>query len=60
MELRPFRSFDFAIHDVMLAGCRLNVTVQKDWDTIIVDGAKSEKAVFDRTGSHKVEFLVSK
>lgn len=60
MELRPFRSFDFAIHDVMLAGCRVNVTVQKDWDTIIVDGAKSKKAVFDRTGSHKVEFLVSK
>ncbi len=57
MELHPFHGFDFAIHDVILAGCELNVSVQRNWNMVVVDGETSEKAVFERIGDHKVEFV---
>lgn len=57
MELHPFHGFDFAIHDVILAGCKLNVSVQKNWNLVVVDGETAEKAVFERVGDHKVEFV---
>lgn len=57
MELHPFHGFDFAIHDVILAGCKLNVSVQKNWNLVVVDGETAEKAVFERAGDHKVEFV---
>lgn len=57
MELHPFHGFDFAIHDVILAGCELNVSVQRNWNMVVVDGETSGKAVFERIGDHKVEFV---
>lgn len=57
MELHPFHGFDFAIHDVILAGCELNVSVQRNWNMVVVDGETSEKAVFERIGDDKVEFV---
>lgn len=57
MELHPFHGFDFAIHDVILAGCELNVSVQRNWNMVVVDGETSENAVFERIGDHKVEFV---
>lgn len=57
MELHPFHGFDFAIHDVILAGCKLNVSVQKDWNAVVIDGRTAGKAVFERDGEHKVEFI---
>lgn len=57
MELHPFHGFDFAIHDVILAGCELNVSVQRNWNMVVVDGETSEKAVFERIGDHKIEFV---
>ena len=56
MELKPFKSFNFKIKNVILAGCKLNVSVVKDWKEIYVDGMKCEKANFSRIGSHSVEF----
>lgn len=56
MELSPFKTFDFAIQDVELAGCRLTVKVCRDWKEIVVDGQVCEKAVFDRGGAHEVIF----
>lgn len=56
MELKPFKSFDFQITDVVLAGCRLTVEVSKDWTEIYVDGKKCAAAVFDRNTAHAVQF----
>ena len=56
MELNPFRSIDFKIKDVVLAGCHLTVEVNKNWTQIYVDGKKSSAAVFDRNGMHTVVF----
>ena len=56
IELKPFKSFDFKIKNVVLAGCELSVSAAKDWKEIYVDGIKCEKAEFSRTGSHSVEF----
>lgn len=56
MELKPFKSFDFKITDVVLAGCRLNVVVNKNWAEIYVDGKKCVEAVFDRNSNHTVQF----
>jgi hypothetical protein len=56
MELRPLKTISFAVKNVELAGCCLNVDVQENWKEILVDGQKMEKAVFDRGCSHTVEF----
>lgn len=56
MELKPMRSIAFAIRSVKLAGCELTVQVEKNWNTITVDGERQQKAVFDRNGSHTVIF----
>ena len=57
MELKPLHNLDFAIENVLLAGCRLTVKVEKDWNTILVDGEKKPAAVFDRCGCHSVQFV---
>jgi hypothetical protein len=57
MALKPLHSLDFAVQNVTLAGCKLTVQVQKDWNTILVDGEKVAEAVFDRRGSHSVAFV---
>ena len=56
MELKPFKSFDFRINNVILAGCTLTVSVKKDWNKIYVDGYGCSKAVFERDGNHNIEF----
>ena len=56
MELTPMKSFSFAVKDVELAGCRLHVEVQENWNTIYVDGVKCERAVFSRQGAHTIRF----
>lgn len=57
MALKPLHNLDFAVRDVTLAGCNLTVQVQKDWNTILVDGEKVDEALFDRRGSHTIEFI---
>ncbi len=56
MELTPMRSLSFAIKDVELAGCRLCVEVEENWNTVYVDGVRCDRAVFSREGAHKVQF----
>jgi uncharacterized protein (DUF608 family) len=36
--LSPFRTIDFALHDVMLAGTRWTIRVQKNWTRVGIDG----------------------
>ena len=57
MELTPMKSFDFAVRDVVLAGCRLSVEVQENWNTVYVDGEKCDSAVFSRLAAHTVRFV---
>ncbi len=58
MELTPFKSFPFYLNDFIIAGCKLTINAQKDWNKIIVDGVVSEKAVFDRSVyEHKIDFI---
>jgi hypothetical protein len=56
MELKPLHNLDFAIENVLLAGCRLTVKVEKNWNTVLVDGEEKAEAVFDRCGNHTVVF----
>ena len=56
MELAPMKSLRFAVKDVLLAGCRLSVEVQENWNAIYVDGVRCDRAVFDRNGTHTVLF----
>lgn len=56
MELKPFKSFDFKINNVILAGCMLTVSVKKDWGKIYVDGRECSEAIFERIGNHNIEF----
>lgn len=56
MELTPMKALGFAVRDVLLAGCRLTVEVQENWNSIYVDGIRCERAVFDRQGTHKIVF----
>ncbi len=56
MQLNPMRSLGFAIRDVELAGCRLNIEVQENWNTIYVDGVQCENAIFSREGAHTILF----
>ncbi len=57
MELHPMKSISFAVKDVELAGCRLHVEVQENWNSIYVDGNKCENAIFCRQGAHTIQFL---
>lgn len=57
MELTPFKSIDFAIHDMELAGCNLTVGVKKNWTRILVDGVECSEAVFERNGTHEIHFV---
>lgn len=57
MELNPFKSFDFSINDIILAGCKLTVKVKKNWSKILVNGKICDKAVFERDGNNVIEFV---
>jgi len=48
IELCPFKSFDFAMKNVTLAGVNLTISVKKDWTKIIVNGEAVDKAVLSR------------
>ena len=48
LELKPFKSFDFYLNDFILAGCKITIRSEKEWNTIFVDGIKCNKAVFNR------------
>ena len=56
IELKPFKSFDFSIKNIILAGCKLSIKVEKDWNTIIVDGNEQKHAVGDRNNAHSFYF----
>ncbi len=56
MQLTPMKTLSFAIKDVELAGCRLHVEVQENWNTVYVDGVECERAIFSREGTHRIEF----
>ena len=47
--LHPWRSLDFALHEVEIAGTCLSVRVERDWSVIRVDGCPVEEAVIDRS-----------
>lgn len=59
LYLSPFRSLDFELRDVLLAGMRLWVRVQAGWSRTFVDGVEEPRAVVLRRDarSHEVEFL---
>jgi len=38
LYLSPFRTIDFTLNEVTLAGTSLSVTVQSGWTTAVVDG----------------------
>lgn len=56
MELSPFKSMDFSIDNIILAGCRLNISVKKSWQSVSVDGNLVKRAVFKRGESHVIVF----
>lgn len=56
MELNPFKSFDFSIKNVTLAGCRLSVKVKRNWKKIFVNGVEQQNAVFERDKEHEIIF----
>ena len=47
----PMKNVDFYLRDVVLAGVKVNITVQKDWDDILVNGISVEKATIKRDGT---------
>ena len=57
-ELNPFKSLDFSVTDICLAGCRISVSVEKGWNKIIVDGKTCDKAIMDRNQNHTVKFII--
>lgn len=57
IELRPFSNIDFSIKDILLAGCRVCIKVNKGWSKIYVDGKLCKNAVFDRNGEHEITFV---
>lgn len=56
MELTPFKSFDFSVKSIILAGCELTVSVKSGWTRIFVDGVEREKAIFERGKKHEIVF----
>lgn len=57
LELKPFKSFNFSIKNIILAGCKLSVAVEKDWNTIIIDGEEQIQGVADRKIEHNFKFI---
>lgn len=58
LYLTPFRSLNFELRDVLLAGVRLWVLVETNWSRVIVNGAEHRGAIVLRrdAASHRVEF----
>ncbi len=53
----PFKSFDFAMKDIALAGNRYSITVKKNWTKVIVNGAEASEAIVPRDGgSYTISF----
>jgi uncharacterized protein (DUF608 family) len=57
IELNPFKSFGFSIKNIELAGCKLNIEVEKNWNTVIVDNNIVSKCLVDRLVGHSIKFV---
>ncbi len=57
--LTPFKSVDFAVKDLLLAGANFTISVQAGWNKVKVNGVEVlEPVVIDRSiGVYKIEFL---
>ncbi len=58
LYLAPFRSLDFEIRDLRLAGVVLSVRVEANWNRVLANGVRSDTPVRLRrdAGTHRVEF----
>ncbi len=58
LYLQPFRTVDFSIRDLKLAGMQLTVSVQAEWNKAVVNGVEVTGPIrLDRTASrYQVEF----
>lgn len=58
--LNPAKNTDIALSEIRMGGDSLSVSVEKDWDTCLVNG-KEEKPVLVRGGNkYEVEFIKTK
>ena len=57
LSLAPFRSVDFEVKDITLAGVALSVRVEADWTKCLVNGVEAEPTIVRADGRAKFEFV---
>ena len=59
LYIKPFKSLDFQMQDVVLAGEKLSITVKKKWSKAILDGVIVDGPVVieRKQGQHTIEFI---
>lgn len=55
--LNPAKNADIAISEIRMGGDSFSVTVEKDWNTCLVDGKEGKPVLARGSGKHRVEFI---